>query len=317
MVKKLVSVLIPVYNVEKYVEEAIRSIQVQTYRKIEIVVVDDGSTDNTYEIVKKMASEDSRIKLLKNKKNSRIVKTLNKALGNSSGEYIARMDGDDISAPDRIERKVKFLEENPSFHLVGCSVNAISDSYELLSRTIKYGDFELLDKIKKYSTPAFHIWVARREVYDALGGYRELPGVEDYDFLLRLATHGFKFTNIEDYFGYNIRVNREGNTKDLIGLRQILLHRYAYNLYRQRKRFGKDDFESNFKSCSEVKPIYDDLYNFSRAYLVKAIERKRDKKYIAMLFFIVFSLVSPHQLYYLKNKALSRLIPALYKSLNA
>ncbi len=90
---KIVSVLIPV---EKYVKEAIQSIQNQTYKNLEIVVVDDGSIDNTYKIVEELAKEDNRIKLYKNKQNLKIVNY-------AKGEYILRMDGDDISTPDRIE----------------------------------------------------------------------------------------------------------------------------------------------------------------------------------------------------------------------
>ena len=103
MQNKLVSVIIPVYNVEKYVKEAIQSIQNQTYINLEIIVIDDGSSDKTYTIVEELARNDERIKLYKNEKNLKIVKTLNRALSLANGENIARMDGDDISALDRIE----------------------------------------------------------------------------------------------------------------------------------------------------------------------------------------------------------------------
>ena len=128
MSNSLVSVIIPVYNVEKYVKEAIKSIQNQTYENLEIIVIYDGSIDDTYNIVEKLAKEDNRIKLYKNEKNLKIVKTLNRALSLANGEYISRMDGDDISAPDRIEKKVKFLEENKEFDLVGCQVEVVNEN---------------------------------------------------------------------------------------------------------------------------------------------------------------------------------------------
>ena len=102
MSAKLVSVIIPVYNVEKFVEQAIVSIIKQTYKNLEIIVIDDGSSDATYQIVADLATQDPHIKLYKNERNLKIVKTLNRALSLAQGEYIARMDGDDISALDRI-----------------------------------------------------------------------------------------------------------------------------------------------------------------------------------------------------------------------
>ena len=112
MFDRLVSVIIPVYNVELYVEEAIQSIQKQTYKNIEIIIVDDNSSDKTYSIVSHLKKHYSRIKLYKNEKNYQISTTLNRAFLNSTGEYIVRMDGDDISMPDRIEKMVSALEKN-------------------------------------------------------------------------------------------------------------------------------------------------------------------------------------------------------------
>ncbi len=308
MSNQLVSVLIPAYNVEKYIKEAVVSIQNQTYKNLEIIVVDDGSTDDTFNIVKVLAEGDSRIKLLRNDVNSKIVKTLNKAYQISRGSYIARMDGDDISEPDRIEKKVTFLENNPSISLVGCSVNAISEDGTVLSQTVKSKNIKLLDKLKKYSTPVFHIWVARREAYEKLNGYRELSGVEDYDFLLRMSSSGLFYSNLEEYFGYNIRIDRKGNTKDLIGLKQILLHKYAYNLYLQRLKYGCDDFGGDIDDKMVVSSFSQKIYNFSRVRLIYAIDAKKEKKYLIMFINLSLSLISPHQAYYLKNKFLARII---------
>jgi len=141
-----VSVIIPVYNVEQFVLEAIQSIQNQTYKNLEIIVIDDGSVDDTYKIVEKLAKDDNRIKLYRNEKNLKIVKTLNRALTIAKGEYIARMDGDDISAPDRIEKKVKFLELNNDYDLVGCSMVAIDIEGNKIGQTIHYSNQKVLQK---------------------------------------------------------------------------------------------------------------------------------------------------------------------------
>lgn len=118
MKNPLVSVLMPCYNVELYVEEALSSIMRQTYTHLEIIVINDSSTDNTLSILETLALQDSRIKVVSNSSNLKLIDTLNKGVEICSGEYIARMDADDISFPDRIERQVAFLEENKDYDIV-------------------------------------------------------------------------------------------------------------------------------------------------------------------------------------------------------
>lgn len=114
----IVSVLIPCFNAEKYVEDAVRSIMTQTYQNLEIVLIDDCSTDTTPQILEKLKNEDNRIKIYRNEENLKLIKTLNKGITLCSGEYIARMDSDDISLPTRIEEQVKFLNENSDYSIV-------------------------------------------------------------------------------------------------------------------------------------------------------------------------------------------------------
>lgn len=116
----VISVVMPVYNGEDYVKEAIESILNQTFRNFEFIIIDDGSTDTTPEILSSF--NDSRIKIFRNASNLKIANSLNKGIGNASGKYIARMDSDDIAYPERLQRQVKFLERNPSIGLVGTSV---------------------------------------------------------------------------------------------------------------------------------------------------------------------------------------------------
>ena len=118
MNQPLVSVLIPCYNVEKYVEESLGSILNQTYRNLEIIAINDCSKDKTGEILERMAKEDSRIRVIHNEENLKLIRTLNKGITLCNGEYIARMDSDDISLPTRIEKEVQFLEDNKDHDIV-------------------------------------------------------------------------------------------------------------------------------------------------------------------------------------------------------
>lgn len=118
MNKPLVSVLIPCYNVEKYIEESINSILSQTYTNLEVIAIDDCSTDNTRKILQQLAEKDSRITIVRNTENLKLIATLNKGIALCKGDYIARMDADDISLPTRIEKEVDFLEKHQDHDIV-------------------------------------------------------------------------------------------------------------------------------------------------------------------------------------------------------
>lgn len=129
--KPLVSVLIPCYNCEQYVKEAVMSIMKQSYANLEILVINDGSTDNTGNILKELAEEDTRIVYIKNEKNLKLIATLNKGLDRCKGKYIARMDADDISVPTRIEKQVDFLEKHPNIGIVGADIEFFKEDKKL------------------------------------------------------------------------------------------------------------------------------------------------------------------------------------------
>lgn len=118
MNKPLVSVLIPCYNAEQHVEQALNSILEQTYTNMEIIAINDCSTDNTGSILHAIAERDSRMRVIDNEKNLKLIDTLNKGVALCNGEYIARMDADDIALPKRIEKEVDFLERNKNHDIV-------------------------------------------------------------------------------------------------------------------------------------------------------------------------------------------------------
>lgn len=304
--KPLVSVLLPMYNIEKYIEEAVLSILNQTYDNFEIIAIDDCSNDNTYNKVLELSKKDKRIKLYKNKENLKIANTLNKAFYLSKGEYILRMDGDDISLPDRLEKKLNFLMENPENDLVGCSVIAINENGKEIGKSRYCSDFNILKKIARYNSPVSHIWLAKREVYEKLGGYRNIPSVEDYDFLLRMITKGFKFSNLSDYYGYKVRIGREGNTINLFGLKQRKLHKLVYKYYLERLRTGQDSFNEESVLNLKINKFENSLYLLSSKFLKNAIINKKNK--IKFLIYLLLSLISPTQVEYIYGRFMSRII---------
>ena len=116
-----------------FVFEAIASIQNQSYENLEIIIIDDCSTDYTFNVIEEIAKSDKRIKLYKNNQNLGIAETLNLGLKYASGEFIARMDGDDISMPNRIQEMLSFIQNNTDFDLVGSHTITINEKGEELS----------------------------------------------------------------------------------------------------------------------------------------------------------------------------------------
>lgn len=236
----LISVLMPVYNVELYVEEAIRSILLQTYTNFELIIVDDCSTDNTWKKVCELSKTDDRIRIFRNEKNCKICQTLNRAWKEAKGNYIARMDGDDISIPERLEVLKKYLDEHEEVDLVGSQLATIDEKGRVVSRKKYLRTNQFIKKGNKYISSVSHIWMARRNVYQSLNGYREIPYAEDYDFLLRCELKGFILSNVEQYL-YMVRI-RQGNTVSANGLVQKKTVRYIKNLHKKEIKNNKDLF---------------------------------------------------------------------------
>ena len=168
-----ISVLLPVYNVEPYVAEALESIQSQTFSDVDIVVVDNGSTDRTLRIVEDHASTDRRITVVGRPRNQGLSAALNFGLTFCRAPFIARMDGDDIALPTRLEKQLRFLEENPSVSLVGCvttAINQLGRPIPGLGISQKPTTQEAVARTMLLAPPCSHIWLARRDVYDTLSG---------------------------------------------------------------------------------------------------------------------------------------------------
>ena len=187
-----VSVLMPVYNAERYVGEAVRSILGQTFAEFEFVIIDDGSTDRSGELLAALAADDPRIRLIR-RSNTGYLRALNEGLALCSGELVARMDADDVALPERFERQVRYLREHPECLAVGCGMLRIDADGDLIcEEPTPTGHEEIEARLLKGLGALPHPGaMIRREALVALGGYREeYYGVEDHDLWLRLAERG-------------------------------------------------------------------------------------------------------------------------------
>lgn len=297
----LISVLIPTYNVEKYIQCAIECVVSQTYKNIEIIVVDDGSTDDTYSVLEKIKTFEPRLKLFRNDENLGIVKTLNFGLSVCVGEYIVRMDGDDLCDYTKFERQLNFLLNNKDIALIGCDVICIDENNEILNYVKLAHNIICTKKIINYVSPVMHIWMCKKEIYAILNGYRELGGSEDYDFLLRLDALGMSFYNLP-FYGYSVRL-RTGNTQTTKGLYQRRIVYYIRKLYNERLLNNNDSFNiSDRDNFTKSNSLLEKMHNISVKYTYRALQYRGEKKHFMFLVSIIISLISPYQIrFYLEN----------------
>ncbi|MBP6128159.1 glycosyltransferase family 2 protein [Flavobacterium sp.] len=307
----LISVLIPTYNVEKYIYDAIESVILQSHTNIEIIVVDDCSTDNTYSILQNISLIEPRLKLFRNDQNSGIVKTLNFALSIASGEYIVRMDGDDLSENLKFEKQIDFLLENPDVSLVGCNVFSIDENGKVLNKVRLANNVYCTKKLLNYVSPVLHIWMCKKEIYNILEGYRELGGSEDYDFLLRLNAKGYKFCNIP-YYGYSVRI-REGNTQTTKGLYQRKIVFYLKELYQERLIKGFDSFDLKTRDIKTKSSfIIEKIHQFSVKNTYKFMKNRSEKRYFIAILYLLSTFISPYQILFFKDILISKFILKKY-----
>ena len=182
-----ISVIMSVYKGEKYLSEAIESILNQTITDFEFIIVNDGSTDNSLDIIQ--SYDDERIKILNNEKNIGLTKSLNKALKQANGEYIARQDADDISLPNRFEEQIKYLEKHLEVALLGTIAYLIDKKGKIVGKRVVLAKPSLKDLFK--DNQFIHGSVMfKKEVIEKLGGYNELIRYsQDYELWLRIAKH--------------------------------------------------------------------------------------------------------------------------------
>jgi len=247
------SIIMPVFNREEYVEEAITSLLSQTYSDFELIIIDDASTDNSLQIISSFS--DPRVRIFKNAQNHGIVFSRNKGLQMARGKYIAPFDSDDISMPDKFRKQIDFLEANPDFGMVGCWVKLIDDKSELLKK-------KWILKSKPESIPAklmFRNFFAQPAVVmcrEAIpkGGYVEGYNIgEDYRMWVDIVKN-HKAYNLPEYL-VKCRVHDENITKgDSLESRQYeyLIYRYIFS---QLKIVVDDQILTNILAIKSDSPI--------------------------------------------------------------
>jgi glycosyltransferase involved in cell wall biosynthesis len=194
-----VSVLMAVYNNEATLDDAVASVQSQTYADWEFIICDDASTDSSFERLSRYAQEDPRISVIRNDRNRGLAYSLNRCLEAACGEYLARQDGDDRSLPERFRRQVDFLEEHPEYAFVGCNIILFNEEGVWGERAFKPAP-EQRDFFNRpeFCHPAL---IFRRNSLLAVDGYRvakETRRGQDADLYMRMYAAGMRGYNLQE-----------------------------------------------------------------------------------------------------------------------
>ncbi|SEC11258.1 glycosyltransferase [Paenibacillus sp. GP183] len=206
-----VTVLMPVYNGGKFLSEAIESILNQTYREFEFLIINDGSTDNSEEIIK--GYNDSRIIYVENEKNIGLIQTLNKGLGLINSDYIARMDADDISFPTRLEKQIKFMDQNKDIAVSGTSIQLFDERGWKKNYIVRKDPLQIKTQLLFYSALMHPTVILRRKIIvEGNFTYNEAhQSLEDFGLWQKISFE-HKLSNIQEVL-LKYRINESGITQ--------------------------------------------------------------------------------------------------------
>jgi glycosyltransferase involved in cell wall biosynthesis len=259
----LISVILPVYNGEKYLDESIQSILSQTHKNFELIIINDGSTDKSDHEIRKFLN-DKRVKYF-SRANKGLVHTLNEAINYSSGDYIARMDQDDICSPERLKKQLNFMKTQ--------NIDICGSSYEIINefgtkiKTIKSlnENFEIF--LSAMMVPFIHPSVMFRNFFkeqDIFYGNNSKLEAEDYDLWIKLYGKNLVFGNINDVLiKYRILNSSMSRTNKIKIFNEVYLSCKNFNRTYREKILSKYSFINGNKINNQIKPIlFKSILNF-------------------------------------------------------
>jgi glycosyltransferase involved in cell wall biosynthesis len=266
-----VSVVMSVYNAEKYLAGAIESILNQTFQDFEFIIVNDASTDSTEEILKQF--DDPRIKIIKNSENLGLTESLNIGIKTTKGKYIARMDGDDISLPERLEKQFSFMEMNPAVGLLSSWYNFINETEKRLKACyLPVEDKTLRERLIHINQFCHGAAMIRKEALDTVGLYRTFfRYAQDYDLWLRISER-YDLHNMPEILYLYRELDSAISSENL--LLQSQFAGLAAEMAKQRRKFGKDAIE---QGKVPLLPAIEELSEELRNYITESLNKKSRK----------------------------------------
>jgi len=264
--KYRITVLMAIYNCAPTLQEAIDSLYAQTYNNFKLVLCDDASTDNTYEIAKQYAEKHDNIVLIQNEKNMKLAYSLNRCLEYADTEYVARMDGDDISLPTRFEKQIKFLDNHPEYAVVSCPMIYFDETGDWgFGKSVEKPTIEIFKKgVPHPHAPS----MTRTAVMKDVDGYtvdKRLVRGQDYYLWYKIYKAGYQGYNLQEHL-YKMRDDRNAMARRTF--------RNRYNAFLIKNEVLKDLGIQNslFYSLPSL------LKGFIPTPLMKLLRKKRMKK---------------------------------------
>lgn len=240
-----ISVVMSVYNGEAYLERAVRSVLAQTEGDFELLAVNDCSTDSSLEILNRLAAEDGRIRVLNNDKNLRLPASLNRAISQARGEFIARMDADDLCLPQRLERQLAFFAEHPETDLVSCRFMTLKNGKLRSGGCGGRSDADAVSALLLFTNPILHPGVMARSAVMKENPYdTSLTCTEDLELWCRLVKKGFCCAVQREYLMiyrlHDKQITATTKTRQKTEVLRILKD------YHDAMGFGGADFDGDF-----------------------------------------------------------------------
>ncbi len=250
MKKVEISVILPFYNASQHLSDAIRSLISQTFTNFELILINDGSEDNSLSIAESFAAEDDRIKII-NQRNQGMATSLNRGIENATSDIIARMDGDDLCHKNRLSEQYKLIKSMPPNSFVSSLVQPFSES-QISEGTIRYFDWlnskishkQIIEGLFKESPIIHPSALFTKEAFYGAGKYLEYNGPEDYDLWLKMAQNNTTFAKVT-----KILLNYRIHSNNLS--RNDMTH-YGLDAFRKRQhQFLIKKIQKNFFSKKE------------------------------------------------------------------
>ena len=290
--KPLVSIIISCYNHQDYITQCIESIVRQTYSNIELIVIDDGSTDKSADILEQLSKKYDFS--FERQINMGLTKTLNKAIDKARGKYIAPLGSDDYLMLDKTEKQVQYLEHHQAIAVVGGNILCIDDNGQIKEKQ-RLKPYREIDFLTVFLTPkqlpAAPTVLIRADVLQEVGGFNIHCNLEDLDLWLRITHAGYRIAVLNDLLAY-YREHRNNSYKNYKFMTESLMQTYAnYSnepeypdvknqvLLRMFLKVSKKDRAYAWQILKQISPKYYNL-KFLRGLIYLLLPKKTSKRSI-------------------------------------
>lgn len=300
MDRPILSVVMPVYNGEKYLSEAIDSVLNQTFNDLELLIINDGSTDSSLQIIQSYNNE--KIVLINNKKNYGIPYCRNLGLKKARGEYLTWTDCDDINEPTRFEEQIKFLNTNKEFGVCGTSLVRFGKE-KYISKIYKDPELVKATLLFKTSIPNATAMLRLSKIKEFDLKYdTQLPITEDYDFIFRCSMH-FPLTNIQKVL-YRYRASETSIMSKFQSneINDYNVHKIVYKKILDHLDIKPTESELKIHRAISSGKLFDNIYDYKACYdWLKTLKIKNQK--VKLYPYKIFNKVLADQLFFISKKA--------------